>query len=414
MVLQFLHGVWQFDKLAMNITAMENFRLYRVDKVFLHPTIVDKVYLKLTQDFQHKRNITLYGTHDHLKLMYFHGRVLSNIQAHCTKCEILRKVNITRQPNFHLRIDFPRVFQTLLVLLEGVEYPNGFYLHKDLFYSFNFAFEEDNPYTKQYPWLDSQSWLSSTVYHINCSESQLQNAKWTKLSLKVISDICRAEEKEKSLVNSTSGYIIEPPLRVLGPNSTWDHMVFWQLNLNIRTNEVRIGSSIGCVHFITAPVIMCNQKFIETSEWQLSQLKEIYRYAPTSCAKIITKTSLHATSDNSSSKFEIGYRIFDNTSLLFLPAFDRTRDRPVLYNISFSWERKALSENNFYSTWSNLYLSFTNKLVSWEYVAEQCSRKKMTLPHFKDEKSLHKLIAALMVDDMPIVYSIFIGIMTQV
>ena len=139
MVVQFLHGVWSYHRFTSRTAAFTGYRLYRQDHVFLYPSTADRMYAKLTQISKRTRNAKLYNAYDHLILSYYHGRLVSNLTLHCVNCnEQKRKIKAKRQKNYHFKIKFPRASQSMYVVSDGVEYPQGLNIRKDFFSTFNF------------------------------------------------------------------------------------------------------------------------------------------------------------------------------------------------------------------------------------------------------------------------------------
>ena len=102
----------------------------------------------------------------------------------------------------------------------------------------------------------SHSWLSSIVYHINCSRPSYQIADWSGLSTNLTRKVCSEEEmkdlenntwKSVALRNYTSKYILQPM------NNKNLHSNIWKLDVSFNgeslKNYTKYFSSYGDLVF---------------------------------------------------------------------------------------------------------------------------------------------------------------------
>ena len=429
MVVQFLHGVWSYHRFTSRTIALMGFRLYRQDKVFLYPSTADRMYAKLVDISKRTRNAKLYNAYDHLIISYYHGRLVSNLTPHCVHCEQQkREVKAKRQKNYHLRIDFPRTSQSMYVVSEGVEYPQGFNIRKDFFSTFTFdprpVGPMDDPFIEERPWIDSKSWLSSTVYHINCSKHPKEISHWTRLNNDIIQKVCRPEKEEKSAVVGAETTILEPPIRSISISSLYTHdpSVLWTLTLTLKMDDVPEKIPLGRVLFSTTPIQMCDKDKIDQidsrPEYLSNQPRRLHSNWSTTCAILKTETILTTTSSQGSHIFEIGYRIFENTNVLFEPClnlinFLYTNKKAI--SLKYKWKfHQMRKKKGLYYRSKIKSLHFAEQEFSWEMAAAKCREYHMTLPHLQNEDSTQELMLRIQNDYMTPIYAIFVGLVTKV
>ena len=335
------------------------------------------------------------------------------------------KIKAKRQKNYHLQIDFPRTCQSMYVVSEGVEYPQGLNIRKEFFSTFNFDPQPvgpmDDPFIEERPWIDSQSWLSSTVHNINCSKPPKEIAHWTRLSNDVIKNVCRPENKVKSTGVGSEITTLEPPIRSVSIPSffTHDASVLWTLTLRFKTSDVPENFPLGRILFSTTPVQMCDKGRIDSRLHDLSkQPRRLHSNWSTTCAVLKTETILITASSHGSSVFEIGYRIFENTHVLFQPSlnlinFLKINNQSI--NLRYRWKFNQLRKNKgLYYRRKIKSLHFAAQEFSWEMAAEKCREYHMTLPRLRDEESAQELVLHVQNDYLPPMYAMFVGLVTKV
>ena len=196
-VLQFLHDVLRPSKFEGSIYLLPNHRLYREDKVFLYPSFE---YIKLTKLFR-GRNASILSRYDSLQMSYYHGNLLSDPTVHCVSCdEQRREIKVKRNKYYNLEVKFPRVFEAMLVTSQAIEYAQGLFFLYNVTPSFDFDPEPSGQAGSIHRddravWVDSKSWVSSTIYHINCSRSVAENSIRFNLAATMISNMCKLKNQ---------------------------------------------------------------------------------------------------------------------------------------------------------------------------------------------------------------------------
>ena len=232
-VIQFLHRVLRPAKFKGSVLIFPNHRLYREDKAFLYPSLE----YELNQLSKRSGNLILPNRYDKLKMSYYHGKLLSNLTVHCARCDTERdEIQVNRNKYYNLEINFPRVSEAMLVTSKAIEYAQGEYFLYNVTPSFDFDPEHygksGNPYIDRI-WFDSKSWVSSTIYHINCSKSLVDNSNWSNLPTSTISRICKLDIRGHFVSSNKNINYLEPPIGL--KDDYWGHRYpsVWTLKLSI-------------------------------------------------------------------------------------------------------------------------------------------------------------------------------------
>ncbi len=198
-VLQILHSVW-FGQFTSKIYALPNHRIYRKDKVFLYPTIEHVTRLKIMENGQAKSFENFSSYNDTVRLSYYYGRFLDNTSEVCAgemtksispNCkgklcqELMRNITVVFSLDCKIQILLSEATQPYYFAADLIELPMD-HLDANVFSTFDLrSFSETYAWTR-----GSASWLTSTIYHINCSQSTWAIAAWSQLSHTVIDETC--------------------------------------------------------------------------------------------------------------------------------------------------------------------------------------------------------------------------------
>ena len=238
-VLQFLHDVLRPSNFKGSIYLLPNHRLYREDHVFLYPS---SEYIKMTELFK-DRNASILSRYDTLQMSYYHGKLLSNVTVHCVSCEQQkREIKVKRNKYYNLEVNFPRVFEAMLVTSQAVEYAQGLFFFYDVTPSFDFDPEQGGQSENLHRdvWVDSKSWVSSTIYHINCSKSAVENSVWFNLATTLISNVCKLKTGEQFTSSDENINYLEPPKGLKKIIGATDIQAFGLYNSTLKpTNKLK-------------------------------------------------------------------------------------------------------------------------------------------------------------------------------
>ena len=282
----------------------------------------------------------------------------------------------------------------------------------------------DDPFIEERPWVDSQSWLSSTVYHINCSKTPKEISHWTRLSNDVIKKVCRPEKEEKSAEVGAEATILEPPIRSISISSFYTHdpSVLWTLTLSLETDDVPEIFPLGRLLFSTTPIQMCDKDKIDqidsSPDYLSKQPRRLHSNWSTTCAILKTETILTTTSSHGINIFEIGYRIFENTNVLFEPSLNLINflnNNKKSISLKYKWKfHQMRKKKGLYYRKKIKSLHFATQEFSWEMAAAKCREYQMTLPSLQNEDSTQELMLHIQNDYMTPIYAIFVGLVTKV
>ena len=185
------------------IKPLQNHRLYREDDVFLHPRPKDIIHLNLVL-----RNLTGRVYNDGaLILNYYFGRFIMSPQHLCAglNCYLQGTSDISEKS--HLTVEYPRPFQPMYFKTKTVQYPTGMISFRRF------------PAFGDYLWMSTgkYSWLSSTIYHINCSKMFNETTGWSKSPINLINEICKPDQLEAlKLVPNEAVYNLSLSLPISG------------------------------------------------------------------------------------------------------------------------------------------------------------------------------------------------------
>ena len=273
--------------------------------------------------------------------------------------------------------------------------------------------KSEHTYIEDRIWFDSKSWVSSTIYHLNCSKSVVENSDWSNLATSTISTICKSETGDHFPDSNKNISYIEPPKGLL--DDYWGHQYLsvWTLKLFIEKSEQFKGDQFGHVVFSTNIDRLCDTD-------KIKEAKRHHRSNPldvssnVSCAVLKSETVLHVKTNRGVNFFELWYKFCDDTSLFFRPSSfvnNGTRTKKKFITFQYSWFLNKEMDN-----WQQnitMYY-FPSEMFSWKIAMERCLQDNRTLPHFKDKISaLDFTMMILNKFDYP-TFATFIGLISKV
>ena len=429
LVVQFLHSVWSAKRFVIQVPSLNYHKLYRQDNVFLHPIRKSRLVNFILDKNQGEENsIRKDARHRYLQqhqmaLLYHKGQPLSKLYINCSQCDWEKsEIKEARHDNYDFKITFPPVFSSVYVKSDAVEYPRGLNVRKDLFPSFDFTpndvektqkvkiFEQDLGY--QYDkiecnamWHDSESWISSTIYHIDCSQPIPEISKWSKLSNRVIQEICTFEDRNViSFKEGISKYTLWYPT-----TDSSDMSYLWTLKLSIKSDQTFNRSTFGVLMLTTeGKPAMCDPRFQTGMSIVVpvfngfSLTRERLRFH--TCAYLYTLARIDSKLINNRDDIEIGFQLFTDNEIAF-----HLLD-PLIHsgNITFHW--KLIKYTN--TSQSISLFNFASQKHSW--LMAECKQHGMTLPHLMDRKSTMEFVAKILHTFMSPPFAFFIGLIRKV
>ena len=440
-VVQFLHGVWGFENVNLYATYLENenHRLFRHENIFLHP--LDNVHSQIllyTIAVKHKQYFPggpiLAPHYSPLALRYHKGETIAGLDIKCNyeHCESRKqKVKFHRVSNYDIELKFPNIFGSMYSVSNVVEYPKGTDRRENVFPSYNFNPDnhlnvdrdmfivemstlENNRLPCSELWVSQKSWLSSTVFNIDCDKSIKEISAWSYLTEHLIKKICRVHRKEFSLKAGTLHYILWPP-----STTKRDMSYIWTLKILIEAKKKLRGKFLGVLVARTeAKPGICDQRFqsglfissavyVDIKFGLLENQGE--RVGHHTCLNMYTIYIIDVESVNRRQEVEIGYQLFQYNDVT-LQLFEKSDNMGNNSNISYKWSHIKYHSNNNSVKLMNMY---TEK-YSWLRALAKCKQQEMTLPHFKDRKSTLEFVARIAYNYIypPLVF--FIGLIRKV
>ncbi len=422
-VVQMLHTVPGHGRITSRINILSHHKLYREDTVFLYPSPMYRTYLKLQQKFTEFPNVTLSDTYDHVLLSYYHGTLLSMRQTfggNGTNQNMSIYLQCTNE--YHLVVEFPRAIVPIFVETRAVEFAYGSDVNVRMFATLNF---EAGPMAPRASWvLGSQSWVSSTIYHINCQFNITYNTShWAWKKEKQIIEACKVQGTKFYTNPRTAGYsfMLKPPSETSRDDGT---SVVWTLLLSLQNISLLVEDEstpvVGEIHFKTYPTKQfCNKTKVDPIyRWNiLFKFDQVPIKPNKTCVCFQSTTSIHRTLLKKDKTLALGYRIFQYTSLKFLmkPSFKlETSDKAPSAFISYNWKANKYSLSIHHTLIKTIkILNFTTE-YSWSMAAYKCKRQGMLLPHMKDEKSTLELALFLLDNYVLQTYALFVGLLKKV
>ena len=233
---------------------------------------------------------------------------------------------------------------------------------------------------------------------------------------------CAGQKKKRNQLESVQRSLpLNLPVRSVSIPQffTHDPSVFWTLTLRFKTADVPERFPLGRILFSTTPVQMCDKDRIDLRLHHLSKHpRRLHSNWSTTCAIIKTETILATASSHASHVFEIGYRIFENTHVLFQPSLNLINFLKInkqSINLRYKWKFNQLRKyKGLYYRRNIKSLHFAAQEFSWEMAAEKCREHHMTLPRLRDEESTQEFVLNIQNGYLPPMYAMFVGLVTKV
>ena len=381
------------------ITALPNHRLYRKDTVFLYPTNWNLIQV-------YKHNNSIYFPADvNITLYYYQGGLFYSPVQTCTgnRCYLQKdKVKASCDANFNLKVTFPRPVQGIHVRVDGVAYPTGKEVDERLFSTFENVLDMD----------DSKSWLSSTVYYINCSMSMEEIMDWSQLPTQTILRAC-VRYSRKYVIDLRRRMRLRPPNQ-MAASSGQTHLKTLQVSIHGLENFTENIYEYGLLVFQSNPTYrMCTKMKLPEHHQRLLMLGAIK-----TCASLRTTIPILPSHLTQKGSFRIGYQVFQETQIKFHQTknlYSLIQSKNIRAHLIYKWHSLETSSRSWKHYDKNLkLLNFTSREHSWLSAAQMCHKYGMTLSHLMDEKSTNQLVLYLLEKYILPTYALFVGLVRKV
>lgn len=376
-----------FDCIPNTVDQHENHRLYRKDTYYRHD--------KSTSTYK----IESYKLNKRLALCpYYRGRYVTSDMSFCEKPICISKnksMSLIQARDYKLKIiSVISFYRHTKVEAEVVEYPSGT--------GFGFINEE---WALQFEQFIFKSFMTSTFYHINCSQTIEKIARWSNLNLTLIKEICLNEKTEVLLKNNVLEYQLLPPYPANEHSNIWKLVIFFsQCSQNV--------DNYGSIVFKTQdPKRLCDRnKIMKIQHLLLVKFEKIPQ-----CSTRKIYTHLNSKLVNSTGKLELGFQIFDASIITYYPNISLEFNINIC-KLHYKWIKdEKVKDSNFRKFKKTLkLLKYFDKQFSWQMAAATCKENKMTLPHFSTERIMKQFVSYILNEFSLPTYLVFIGLSFQV
>ena len=381
-VIQVLRSISDNKKyFSDRINALPNHHLYREDTIFLHPRPFKALYVLLS-------------------LRYYQGYLLESPIQTCfgRKCRMDKEIFLVNNDDeFNINVTYLKPQEPVQITTKGVSYPTGKAKDSHFFSSY------ENVFYEYYD--DLKQWLSSSVYHINCSKPVEDIANWSHLSVEIISAVCEPKTSEHTHnLGKFQTLKLRPPRRK--DFSTFTHLKTLIISFHGLQKHLQ-SIKIGTIIFQTDPVYkMCVQLKNETSP-----VGRLWK----SCATLRTEMTIFKLPGEQNGNYKIGLQIFQETTICFVSSNELVSSKNISASINYKWvdhKKKPIIWTQYHKTLK--LMSFSRTEHSWMSAAQICAEHGMTLPHLKDKASTWQLVLYVLEKYALPTYALFVGLIRKV
>ncbi len=445
-VIQVLHSAW-FGMFTSKLKALQNHRVYRKDEVFLHPTLEDTARVKIIEQPNHTLPLAVLqmnNYHDAVRLVYHFGWFPSVTSDACqgewTKMlapECLGKhcylqTGLIRQRSVlqcQIDTELPKDFQPIYFTTGMIELPVK---EPDILL---FSTVDLRSFSETFAWTKgSRSWMSSTMYYFNCSESSETIAVWSHLSTGLIDGVCQVKGYKAYSAEIQGG---ERFVGMKAPDFSLtdeDHSSVWTLRVSVKhwppgilQQDSSHLHSFGALILTTWPFSkMCKgepkiKNVIEKKTFQSLAMiqegtrksKDIINYVVL-CITVATKVEVRWR------ELEIGFQAFDLSAISFKPSSTLRKALLALKkppHISYSWQSHKYDHKmkKQFSKRTKLFRGIQEtKWWSWNTALEECRRENLDLPSLEGKKFTRMFSSFIRDAFMFQTYSFYVGLWQKV
>ena len=349
----------------------------------------------------------LRSRHTSLSLNYYKGYFLEPPLHTCSKqCRGQEDVfKAIRDENVNIQVTYSRSVQATKIITKAVTYPTG--KAEDLFQFSSYK----NVFCQGIGCL--HQWMSSSMYHINCSNPVERITAWSHLSVEIVTKIC-APQSVNQMVNLTGLQSINlrpPNLEKISQLSHLKTLVLLFHGLSKMPKSIRM---LGILAFQTHPIYKICYTPLACEE----QDTPLFRGNMTSCATLQTRMPIYHKCTNQRCQQKIGLQFFQDSKIDFILSemfYNFIHQNNVSVSIDYKWvahQRNSIMWNRFDKTVK--LMSFSKTEHSWMSAAQICAEYGMTLPHLKDKASTRQLVLYVLEKYALPTYALFVGLIRKV
>lgn len=380
----------RFQTFILKAAQQSDHIFHRIDELFVGGSLQELTYKKLME----VHNISIvFKPKDFVQqliLLYYLGKLLSPVVKTCAALKCAKhspsELKIFRTDNYHLMIEYDPSFQPLYITVRAIESPPGKDPHKILFSSI-ITLRIHSDY-------GINAWITSTVYHINCTKALQENTDWSGLNVALVTKICAFTKVQFHHINiTTEKHFSQVPY----PQTSG----LWKLKIQVPgvTSHIKLEYTS-----------MFRERFCLTNELNIYRhvfvRKKLYRLY--SCCTQKTTVSLLREEN------ELGLQLSENPTLLFRQNSSVQFKFPFV-KILYNWTADGMMKQKKTKFVREIQqFHFHQGKYSWIMAAKMCHQQGTSLPHFQDDKSTRSFVSSTM-DEFPIpVYTLFVGLLARV
>ncbi len=346
--------------------------------MFIFPQIWDTIAAKLTEHISRR---------PHLTLQYYSGRFLAPPTQMCFKTKCSHQYHIPKKTEgFNWKVHYPPSLKATYVETSAVEYPAG----QDADRCILLPIEITDTFHHRV-----HSWMTSTLYHIDCSSPADMVAHWSALNRTLINHICLDEPVKTLSRQNTTVFLLQPPYPEF-PNSR-----IWKLTMSFKGQDLQ-----GHLIFLSHPM----EQHCENDFRDFSHLTKIQ---PCATLKSTVNVSL------SKEEFSVGFQKFAGSSLTFYPQQGENVSKTIV-SMTHMWTPHTDTNNHsqtaisdFRKRFELVHLSSARQWYSWRTAAIQCRKNGMMLPQLENEK-FTRMFVSFISREYHMMYALFVGLVSKV
>ena len=367
-------------------------RLYREDTAFLFPIPAYELFPKFV--------------FTKVPFLRYYRRFIAPPKGTCVGCRChLLNLNILYYytDTGHCNVRYLLAREPIYMKTRSVVNATGKKANWQLFPSFDLTEMSHNTIGMSY------SWLSSTIYHINCSKSRDESFDKFGLNLNVTNEICTIDKPLILSNGAITFYVLKIPMLL----DEYSHLKTLKLTIRDHKNATEFLSMYGNFTVVSNPrERMCSK--MEQKKFKNFLL--IFMEDIITCASLETTVELVGKLLNREMQFEIGLQVFEDARVTLRPTEELLRigttNNVHLYSKWYYHKQSDYYKEDFDKRLK--LLNFTSHEFSWIMAAEKCKEHGMTLPHLKDEETTQEFVIHVLEKYILPIYVLFIGLMKKV
>ena len=372
-------------RVKQNLKRSSDHVVLRKDSMYLYPV---PIHTSTAADKAHNQSCEfLY--HDHIMFHYMYNRYFKIQQMFQGNFSKQKKLYLT-STKCGLTLKSPPIYIPIRVFTSAVQLPMTEKLESQysfifkLIYSGNYIFE-----FYQAPLISwdsiSSSWVSSTIYYINCS----------KLDQNLEHFLDYGQAKNSCQVRSSNLFVAKPVM-CLDSINVYTNQRPTPLKLSIyfkNISKLYINMHIGVLSVSNIWGALCGN---ESKVYYWAEGVDFYLSLATSkitCAELVTQHEIHTNHFLGNNSYELLVQVadFQYAQLNFHDYFWNSFKENVNEEIAFRWKDATIYDDIGSKNKYKLFVKET--FFSWLSASKVCILHNMTLPVFLNNRHMRNVLA---------------------